>query len=253
MKRTLAKETVKKVGKEVLLKGWVDTVRDHGKITFVDLRDRSGKVQCVGEKLPKFTVESVVEISGKVVKRPEKLINKELETGEVEVQIDKLKVLTEASEIPLPLEGDGYDIDEKVRNKYRYLDLRRARMAGNMRVRFQTTQFMRNWLEKEGFVSVRQKGSHRFYRHPDGRTTVVPIHANRDISRGLLVSLAGVNLCLPAYMSSGDVGSSVISVLSAPCSNIASMKSSIASWLRPNKSRRISVRSSRAIRAPRSA
>lgn len=154
MKRSLIRETLKKVDDEVKLQGWVDSIRDHGKITFIDLRDRTGKVQCVGADLPKVSVESVVEVTGKVVKRPEKLINKNLPTGEIEISVSKLKIISKANEIPLPLDTEGLDIDEEVRNKYRYLDLRRPRMTKNMRVRSQTTQFIRNFLVDEEFVEI---------------------------------------------------------------------------------------------------
>src|SRR3990170_7936280 len=149
MDRTLIKESPKKVGEGVTLLGWVDSIRDHGKITFLDLRDRSGVVQCVGKDLPKVTVESVVKIEGKVAKRPEKLINPKLETGEVEVQIEKLEVISLASEIPIPLGSDGLEVDENVRLKYRYLDLRRFRMSRNLRLRSRTTTFIRNWLTEK--------------------------------------------------------------------------------------------------------
>lgn len=154
MERTLAKDTVKKVGKQVLLKGWVDTVRDHGKITFIDLRDRTGKVQCVGQSLPKVGSESVIEIKGKVVNRPEKLVNPDLETGEVEVQVEGLTVLSQAQELPLPISGDGLDIEEATRLKYRYLDLRRPRMTRNIRLRSKMTSFIRNFLILEDFIEV---------------------------------------------------------------------------------------------------
>lgn len=155
MKRTLAKDTTKKVGKKVLLKGWVDSIRDHGKITFVDLRDRTGVVQCVGKELSKVTPESVVEIKGEVAKRPEKLVNPDILTGKVEIQIDSLEVITISKELPLPIDTDGYDIDEKVRNKYRYLDLRRKRMAKNIRLRSKATAFVRNYLtQKKDFVEI---------------------------------------------------------------------------------------------------
>ncbi len=154
MQRTLVRETVGKVGEEIVLKGWVDTIRDHGKITFIDLRDRTGKVQCVGRDLPKVTTESVVEIEGIVKNRPEKLVNKNLETGIVEVQIEKLTVLSKAKELPIPIDTDGLKIEEVSRLKYRYLDLRRARMTKNMRLRSQTTQFIRNWLTKRDFVDI---------------------------------------------------------------------------------------------------
>ena len=154
MKRILTKETIKKEGKRVKLNGWVETIRDHGKITFIDLRDQSGLVQCVGSNLPKMTVESVVEVVGKVSKRPPKLVNPSLETGQVEVQIENLTVLSLAEELPLPLDTDGLEIDESVRLKYRYLDLRRKRMNKNLRCRFQVTHFMRNWLKERGFIEI---------------------------------------------------------------------------------------------------
>ncbi len=155
MNRTLIKDTVNHVDGEVFLKGWVHSLRDHGKVTFIDLRDMSGIIQCVGQALPKLTEESVVQITGTVVNRPEKLINPNLETGKIEVQIKDLKVISLAEELPLPVDGDGLDIDETIRNKYRYLDLRRSRMTKNIRVRSQVANFMRRWLiEKENFVEI---------------------------------------------------------------------------------------------------
>lgn len=154
MERTLALETIKKVGEKVKLLGWVNTIRDHGKITFIDLRDRSGIVQCVGQDLSEITSESVVEIVGKVSRRPEKLANPNLKTGEVEIQVENLIVVSLAKEIPFPLDADGYDIDEIVRSKYRYLDLRRARMTRNIRIRSKVANFMRNWLIEKDFVEI---------------------------------------------------------------------------------------------------
>ncbi len=154
LERILAKDTVNKVAKKVRLDGWAETIRDHGKITFIDLRDRSGKVQCVGSRLPKVTVESVVEIVGSVQERPKDLINKNLETGTVEVKVEGLKVLSPAKEIPLPIEGEGLDIEESIRLKYRYLDLRRTRLTKNMRLRHQATQFIRNWLSTRDFIEI---------------------------------------------------------------------------------------------------
>jgi aspartyl-tRNA synthetase len=152
--RTLAGETPKKVGEKVKLDGWIDSIRDHGKITFIDLRDRSGIVQCVGQDLPRVTPESVVEIIGKVADRPEKLINPKLETGKVELQIEKLNVVGLAKELPFPLSGDGHEIDEEIRNKYRYLDLRRPRMSRNIRIRSEVVAFLRGWLLDRDFVEI---------------------------------------------------------------------------------------------------
>jgi aspartyl-tRNA synthetase len=154
MTRSLIIETTKKIGEKVKLFGWIDSIRDHGKITFIDLRDRSGVVQCVGSNLEKASAESVVEIVGMVSKRPENLVNKNLETGEIEIQIEEMKIISSANELPLPLEGDGYEIDEKVRMKYRYLDLRRSRMAENIRIRSKAAAFIRNWLLGQDFVEI---------------------------------------------------------------------------------------------------
>jgi len=154
MERTLISETIKKIDKKVKLLGWVNVVRDHGKITFIDLRDRTGIIQCVGSNLPKIIPESVIEITGTISKRPEKLINKDIETGAVELQIKNVKILSNARELPFPIDGNGYDIDEELRNKYRYLDLRRPRMTRNMRVRSKVTQFIRNYLADQDFVEI---------------------------------------------------------------------------------------------------
>ena len=154
MDRTYTLETVGKIGEKVRLLGWAKAVRDHGKITFVDLRDRTGLVQCVGEDLPKVSSESVIEVQGTVAERPKDLVNPNLETGKVEIKIDKLTVISKAEELPIPVEGEGLDIDEGIRLKYRYLDLRRPRMAKNLRVRSKTTVFIRSWLIDKDFVEI---------------------------------------------------------------------------------------------------
>ncbi|MFC1710214.1 amino acid--tRNA ligase-related protein [Patescibacteria group bacterium] len=153
-KRVLTSETAGLVGKKVVLYGWIDTIRDHGKITFIDLRDRSGVIQCVGKDFPKLTNESVIEIEGVVQKRPEKLVNPKMETGSVEVSVEKLTVISEADEIPLPLDTDGLEIEEPARLKYRYLDLRRERMSKNIKLRSKVTQFIRNWLMERDFYEI---------------------------------------------------------------------------------------------------
>lgn len=154
LKRSLVKDSAKKTGEKVLLKGWVNTIRDHGQITFIDLRDRTGILQCVLKEPLKLTVESVVEIEGEVKKRPENLINKEIETGEVEVKVEKINVISKAEELPIPIDTDGKEIEEKIRNKYRYLDLRRKRMSENIRIRSKVSQFIRDWLLSKDFVEI---------------------------------------------------------------------------------------------------
>jgi aspartyl-tRNA synthetase len=173
LERSLARDIVKKVGRRVKLQGWVNTIRDHARITFIDLRDRSGIVQCVGDKLPKVTDESVVEIVGKVGKRPKGLINPNLETGTVEVKIESLKVLTASKEIPLPIEDEGLDIEESVRLKYRYIDLRRSRLQQNMRLRHKLINGVREGFTKRDFVEI--ETPHLSKATPEGaRDFIVP-------------------------------------------------------------------------------
>lgn len=154
MQRTLIIETLENIEKTVTIKGWVSTIRNHGKLVFLDVRDRTGIIQCVGQDLEKVTVESVVEIEGKVVARPEKLINANIPTGKVEIQVQKLNILSLSSELPMPVDTNGYDIDENVRTKYRYLDLRRERMARNIRVRSKVANYLRNYLSSKDFVEI---------------------------------------------------------------------------------------------------
>jgi aspartyl-tRNA synthetase len=155
MTRTLAKQTTAHIGKEVLLKGWINGRRDHGKIMFLDLRDRSGLVQVVSTKdLGDPRSEYCVEIIGLVKKRPDSMVNPKLDTGTVEVEAKKITVITPSSDLPFPIDTDGYEINEEIRTKYRYLDLRRPRMNRNLKLRSQMTTFIRNYLAKEDFIEV---------------------------------------------------------------------------------------------------
>lgn len=155
MPRTLAAETIHKIGEEVTLYGWVATVRKHGKIAFIDLRDRSGIIQAV-DVSRKITVgcEDVVKIVGLVKKRPEKMTNPKIPSGTVEIDIKNLEVISKAAELPFPIDTDGYDIDEEIRFKYRYLDLRRERLAKNLRLRHKLIQGVRDGFTKRGFVEI---------------------------------------------------------------------------------------------------
>lgn len=155
MERTLTLDTIKAVGKTVLLKGWVNSVRSHGKIIFFDLRDRTGLVQVVSQDAGLvLKPESVVYVEGIVVKRPEKLVNPKLSTGKVEIQASKVEVVTVSRELPFPLDSDGHDIDEAVRLKYRYLDLRRPRLNRIIRTRAKLVKFIRDYLTQEEFVEI---------------------------------------------------------------------------------------------------
>lgn len=155
MVRTIIKDTPNKIGEVVTLNGWVHSRRDHGKIIFLDLRDRSGLVQVVGDQiLDPLKPESVVEITGLVKARPEKLINPHLTTGSIEIEAQSATLISPAKDLPLPIDSDGYDIDESVRLKYRYLDLRRPRLQNNLRLRSQLANLIRQHLIKQDFVEI---------------------------------------------------------------------------------------------------
>ncbi|MFA9288902.1 MAG: amino acid--tRNA ligase-related protein [Weeksellaceae bacterium] len=149
MKNLFVKDTVDHIGKEVTLYGWVATKRDHKKIVFIDLRDRSGIVQVIGdERLKELSSEDVIELKGLVKERPEKLKNPNLITGSVELEALEFKILSKAAPLPIPIDTDGYEIEEEVRLKYRYLDIRRPRMVRNLTLRSQMTTFIREYLTK---------------------------------------------------------------------------------------------------------
>lgn len=155
MDRVYVSQTTEKIGEEVLLKGWVDTKRDHGKLTFIDLRDKSGIVQCVGfQKMGELTVESVVEIIGTVKARPERMVNPNLPTGTVEIEVTEYRILNKAVELPLPVDTDGHELSEEVRLRYRYLDLRRARMQRIIRLRSEYVHAFRNALIRRDFIEI---------------------------------------------------------------------------------------------------
>ena len=156
MERTLTKDTVSKIGETVLLKGWVQTRRDHGKIVFLDIRDRWGIVQVVAtsEVASKVNSEWVVAITGQVKARPEKLINEKIVTGKVEISAEKIEILAEAKTLPFPIDTPGLEIDEDTRLKYRYLDIRRDRMKNNLLLRHKAIQEIRRFLTTQDFVEV---------------------------------------------------------------------------------------------------
>jgi len=155
MQRTLALQTLQKIGQEVTLQGWVDTIRDHGKLVFIELRDRSGKVQIVGDsKMGKLSAEDVIEVTGKVSQRPQSMINPELPTGTIEVQASSYTILNECKELPFPIDTDGSQLDEELKLKYRYLDLRRDRLQKTIRLRSKLIEEFRKTLFSEDFVEI---------------------------------------------------------------------------------------------------
>lgn len=162
MERTLIGETPQKVGETVVVKGWVDARRDHGKIIFIDLRDRTGILQVVFtpadketyEKATRLRDEWVIELEGIIGERPKGMQNPEIPTGMVELQAAKLHIYSEAETAPIPLKGDGRDIEDELRLKYRYLDLKRERMQKNIRLRHAVTKLAREYLDTRGFVEI---------------------------------------------------------------------------------------------------
>ncbi len=150
------------LGTEVVLNGWVDTRRDHGGLIFVDLRDRSGIIQVVfspevDEKsfhlAEQIRSEYVVAVKGKVTARPEATENPNLITGKIEVYAESMELLNSAKTPPFYIE-DNVEVDETLRLKYRYLDIRRAEMRNNLILRHKVIKAMRDCLDNRDFIEV---------------------------------------------------------------------------------------------------
>ncbi len=153
---------IKDINKKVTLNGWINARRDHGGVIFIDLRDRYGITQIVFN--PKFNKEThehaenlrredVLEVNGVVKKRGEDLENPKLKTGSIEVFIDKLKILNKAETPPIDVD-DRVDVNEDMRLKYRYLDLRKPRMQQNLMTRHKVTMAVREFFDKGGFLEI---------------------------------------------------------------------------------------------------
>ena len=149
-------------GQAVTLAGWLHRRRDHGGLIFIDLRDRYGLTQVVVDPsrgdayaaAEKARNEFVLQVVGPVQRRPDGLANPNLPTGEIEVAAATLEILSPSRPVPLPVDEDGYKVDELLRLKYRYLDLRRARLQKNMILRHKMIKFMRDYLDAQGFIEV---------------------------------------------------------------------------------------------------
>ncbi len=166
MQRThhCAQLTKADLGATVALLGWVDSIRDHGGIIFIDLRDRKGLTQVkfdpkdnavLGTAAAHLKPESVIAIGGKVVPRPEGTVNPALPTGEVEVAANRLEVLNVSETPPFPLDDAGGDkVNEDLRLTYRYLDLRRPKMRKNLQVRHRAAKSIRDYFDAQEFIEV---------------------------------------------------------------------------------------------------
>jgi len=150
-------------GQTVTLSGWVNRRRDHGGVAFFDLRDRTGLVQItINPDLPKELLDQVanvrfewvLQIEGLVQKRPNGMANPKMETGEIEIIAKNITILNPAKTLPFMVSSDADLPDENTRLKYRYLDLRRERLTRNMVLRHKVIKFMRDYLDKEGFIEI---------------------------------------------------------------------------------------------------
>lgn len=151
------------LGQEITLKGWVNNRRDLGGLIFVDLRDREGIVQIVFN--PAFSEEAlkiaetvrseyVVEVKGTVTKRDAETVNPKIKTGQVEVQVSNIKVINKSETPPFSINEENVNVDENIRLKYRYLDLRRQELAQTFKMRHQITRSIRQYLDDEGFFDI---------------------------------------------------------------------------------------------------
>jgi len=148
----------KDINKNISLSGWINKKRDHGNLLFIDLRDNYGITQCTIDKenknfneLEKIQLETVIKITGKVVSRSQETINKEIETGEIEVVIDDFEILGTCKELPMPVFSDQ-EYSEEIRLKYRFLDLRRKKIHRNIILRSKVISFIRDEMKKLGFL-----------------------------------------------------------------------------------------------------
>ena len=143
---------------EVSISGWINKKRDHGNLLFIDLRDNYGITQCIIDKenknfleLEKTQLETVIKINGKVVSRSDEAINKNIETGEIEVVINEIEILGTCKELPMPVFSDQ-EYAEEIRLKYRFLDLRRKKIHENIILRSKVISYIRNEMMKLGFL-----------------------------------------------------------------------------------------------------
>ena len=152
-------------GRHVTLAGWVHRRRDHGGVIFIDLRDRFGLTQVVinpaNVRSPEVFAQAealrneyVIQVEGVVAQRPAGMANPKLATGEIEVIAHDVTVLNPAKTPPFAIDDDGRNVDENLRLKYRYLDLRRERMARNLIIRHTFVKFIRDYLDARGFIEV---------------------------------------------------------------------------------------------------
>lgn len=141
-------------GKQVVLNGWVDSIRDHGGVLFADLRDRYGKTQVVFKSSSlKLKPESVIAVKGQVIRRTRETVNTKIPTGEIEVVESEVQIINESKALPFPISEDT-KLDMELRLKHRYLDLRRPQMQKNLMTRAKVAKIMRDYFNSQNFIEI---------------------------------------------------------------------------------------------------
>jgi len=161
MKRVPIASSISYIGEDVRISGFVSSVRLHGSVLFLDIRDSSGTVQAVitsqngdYEKAKKVRPEWVVEVIGGIKERPENMKNKESKTGDIEMEIKELGIFSKAETPPFEISTKGYEVGEELRMRHRYIDLRRERLKRNLKKRHEVFLFCRNFLSNRNFLEV---------------------------------------------------------------------------------------------------
>jgi len=155
MTRTLIKDTISEIGKKVTIKGWVNSIRSYGKLVFADIRDRSGLIQVVGGKdLGEIKVESVVEITGQIRARDEKYFNPKIITGKIEIEVDELKVLEKAEELPFDIHQPDLNVSLPVLLDNRALSLRHQKVTDVFKVQSTIMKAFRDHLIQNDFTEI---------------------------------------------------------------------------------------------------
>ena len=160
--RIYIKDLKENIGKEIIIAGWVNVRRDQGKMIFFDMRDMTGLVQCVAlpsralaiEKAKEIRPEWVLKVIGIVNKRPDKNVKVDVLNGEVELEVTNIEILNKAETTPFQISENTIGINEDIRMKYKYLDLRTERMQKNIRMRDKIISFFRDYMHKNNFIEI---------------------------------------------------------------------------------------------------
>lgn len=187
MKLNKISEANCKIDQKAIIVGWIQSVRNHGNVLFIDLRDRSATLQAVALNKEvinqilheKINTEDLVEVSGIIKERPGKMKNSKIKTGDIEFEIESIKILSTSEILPFEISQDTKTVNENIRLKYRYLDLRSDRMKINLKTRHKVNLFLRNYLSNLGFWEIETplltKGT------PEGsREFLVPSRLHQD-------------------------------------------------------------------------